>query len=117
MISLNSISFDKGTLTFRIPEGSLDYKDNKFFYMINYEGNGGSLKIYKDVDNGIKVKYVYDGKGYCNLNTMADMLDDNDEHVVHVTWSLEDRKIVLYIDGQEKDSGDISLEPINNSQS
>ncbi len=116
MISLKSLNFDEGTLTFRIPRDSLDYKDNKFFYLINYEGNGGLLKIYKDLDNGIKVYYAYKGKGYGHLNARADELDDKDEHMVDVAWSLKERKLTLYIDGEERDSCKISLEPIETSE-
>ncbi len=112
MNNLNSINFNEGTVSFRIPKGSLNYKDNKFFYLINYEGSGGILKIYKDIDNGIKVYYAYKRKGYGSLNTKADELDDEHEHLIDLTWSLNKREIILYIDGEKRDSCKIKLEPI-----
>lgn len=107
---MGKINFNEGSLTFWIPEGTLNYGDNKFVYLINYFSKEGSLKIVKDKDNGIKVFYNYINNGKCVLKVEAEDLDD-DKHHIAVTWSMPNRKVVLYIDGQESGSCDIDINP------
>lgn len=107
----NKINFEEGTLSFWVPEGAIDYDDNKFIYLINYNTNEGYFKVVKDKDNGIKVLYEYFNKGKCNLKASAAELDDNDKHHVAVTWSLSERRVKLFIDGQERDTCEINITP------
>lgn len=108
---VNKLDFGEGTLSFWVPEGAIDYDDNKFIYFINHNTNEGYLKIIKDKDNGLKVFYDYFDNGRCNLNTSVAELDNDDKHHVAVTWSLKERMIKLFIDGQERDSCDIEITP------
>ena len=107
----NKINFEEGTLSFWVPEGAIDYDDDKFIYLINYNTKEGYFKVVKDKDNGIKVLYNYFNMGKCDLKTSASELDDNDKHHVAVTWSLKERNIKLFIDGAERDSCEIKITP------
>jgi hypothetical protein len=106
---MRKINFDQGTISFRIPEGAIDYKDNKFVYLVNYVSSKGFLKIVKDKDNGLKVLYNYRNNGNCQLNSPAQDLDNNDSHTVVVTWSMENREVILYIDGIERAKCEINI--------
>lgn len=106
---VNNINFEEGTLSFWVPKGALDYNDNQFKYLVNYNTPEGYLKIIKDKDNRIKVLYNYFNKGNCILEASAGELDNEDKHSVEVTWSLKERNIKLFIDGDERDSCEINL--------
>lgn len=108
---MRKIDFNKGSLSFLIPERVMDYGDNKFINLVNYNSKDGSLKIVKDKDNGLKVFYDYKNNGRCFLEASTKELDDNDEHEVAVTWSLSDREVILYIDGEEIEKCEIDISP------
>ena len=105
------LNFNKGSLTFRIPEGVIHYGDNKFANLINYSSEDGALKVVKDKDNGLKVFYNYIGNGRCSLNASAAELDNDDAHQVAITWSMENREVILYIDGEQRARCDINISP------
>ena len=111
---MEKINFEEGRLRFLIPEGAINYGDNKFVYLINYNSEEGFFKIVKDKDNGIKVLYNYFKAGVCNLKTDAEELDNNKKHEIIVTWSMSYRKMKLYIDSEEKASSNIEINvPLN----
>lgn len=106
---MEDIKFDKGALTFWIPEGTMNYKDNKFINLINYISDEGTLCIVKDKDNGLRVSYNYFDNGACEVKASAEELDNEDKHMVAVTWSISEGKIKIFIDGDERASEDIEL--------
>jgi len=106
---MKKINFGEGSLTFWIPKETLNYGDNKFIYLINYVSEEGSLKIVKDKDNGLKVFYNYLNNGKCILKVPVQDLDDEEKHYIGVTWSMPNRKVILYIDGQERGNCDIDI--------
>ncbi|MAG40055.1 hypothetical protein CMI41_03745 [Candidatus Pacearchaeota archaeon] len=105
------INFNKGALSFFIPKGVMNYRDNKFVSLIDYSSEDGTLKIVKDKDNGLKVFYRYKNNGSCDLKANAEDLDDDKEHEVAVSWSMEDRLVKIYIDGVEIASCEIDITP------
>jgi hypothetical protein len=107
---MGNIYFKEGTINFWIPKGKLDYKDNKFANLFYHKEENGELKIIKDKDNGLKVYYLFEGNKAL-LNVKADYLEDEDKHMITVTWSLPEKKISLYVDGKLKVDGEISTAP------
>lgn len=107
---MNNINFNQGTLSFHIPEGVLDYGDNKFVYLINYVSKEGHLKIVKNKNNGIVVDYLYKDFGKCKLEVNADDLDNEQEHRVIVMWSIGDGFLKLNINEKERKSCEIDLD-------
>lgn len=108
--NLNKIDFNQGTLNFWIPEGKINYGDNKFLRIFYHATKNGKIKIIKDKDNGLKVYYLFeDNKAF--LNTKADDLEDDDKHMITITWSLPERKIKLYIDAELRDEKEIDVVP------
>ena len=110
------INFNEGTINFWIPKGEINYKNGKYISIFNHENKRGYIKIQKDKDNGLKFYYFYIGNGKCFLNTNIDGLDKNKKHMITFTWSLSDRKIDLYIDGELENSCEIDVTPPQFSQ-
>ena len=108
---MDKINFNKGSLSFWILEGSIDYEDNKFAILVNYTLKEGALKIVKNKNNGLQVYYDYKNNGKCSLTTEASDLDNNKKHMVAVTWSMENLEVILYIDGKKRARCDIDVSP------
>ena len=109
-MKMNNIDFKKGTLSFWVPPGSLDYGDNKFIYLFNYVSEEGHLKIVKNRGNGIEIRYMYNGFGYSKFEVNAEDLNNEERHNIVVTWSISDGLVKLYIDGVERQTSEINLD-------
>lgn len=103
------INFNEGSLTFWIPEGSIDYRGGDFIDLINYKSPDGKIRIVKNKNNGLKVLYHYIDHGECVLETSAEYLDNDDKHMIALTWSLEEMVVKLFINGVEKATCDIEI--------
>jgi len=108
---MGKLDFNQGTINFWIPSGKLNYGNNKFIMLFNYEDENGIIQIQKDKDNGLKVYYKYNNNGKCSLNTDVNNLDENKRHMITVTWSLPDKKVKLYINAILKSECDINTLP------
>jgi len=107
---MTKIDFKEGTLNFWIPKGKINYGDNKFSRIFYHVTENGKIKIIKDEDNGLKVYYIFeDNKAF--LNTEAGDLNDDEKHMITLTWSLPEKKIKLYIDAILKDEKEIDIVP------
>ena len=103
------IDFNQGSLTFWIPKGSINYKGNEFIELVNYKSSEGKIRIVKNKNNGLRVLYHYIDHGECSLEANAEDLDNDDKHMVAVTWSIADMKVKLFIDGSERANCDIQI--------
>ncbi len=108
---MEKIDFKEGTVNFWIPEGEIDYGDNKYALIFNYENKDGLIKIQKDKDNGLKVYYFYNRHGKCFLDMNVDYLDKRKKHMITVTWNLPERKVQLYINAKLEKECDIDVTP------
>lgn len=104
------LDFNQGTISFWVPEGKIDYDDNKFVQLFYYKEGDSIIKVIKDEDNGLKVYYLYEGNK-CFLNTPVETLDDKDKHMITITWNLAEKKVKIYIDGELKDECNIETSP------
>lgn len=106
----NKLNFNEGTINFWVPKGKIDYKDNKFVQLYYYSNGDDTIKIIKDKDNGLKVYYLFEGNK-CLLSTKVEDLEDDNKHMVTVTWSLPEKKVKLYIDAVLRDECEIEVSP------
>jgi len=54
----------------------------------------------KDSDNKLKFFHVILGKGRTDVEADVSKLSNDQDHFIAVTWSVKDKQIVLYIDGE-----------------
>jgi len=107
---MDKLDFNQGTINFWIPKGKLDYGNNKFIMLYNYTDENGLIQIQKDKDNRLKVFYNYKGNGKGGINKNIH-LDNNKRHMFTITWSLPDKKLMLYIDAKKEDEREIDTSP------
>jgi hypothetical protein len=96
----NKIDIEKGSISFWIEANKIKFADNKLYPILNISSSTGSIFIVKDVDNKIKFFYVYLGKGRTDIEWDCSKMKDSKRHMITVTWSQENKEIILYIDGQ-----------------
>lgn len=108
-MNTNESKIEEGTISFWIKENKLIYNDNQTTPISAISPEGGSIFILKDADNKIKFFYVVLGKGRVDLEYNVSDLDSNNKHMFVFTWSLKDQRLILYIDGIEKVSKEISF--------
>jgi hypothetical protein len=101
-MNTSEFKINKGTISFWIKENKLLYNDNQTTPIFSTNPDGGSIFMVKDGDNKIKVFYVVLGKGRIDLEYDVSNLNSSIKHMFTFTWSLDDQKMILYIDGQEK---------------
>lgn len=109
MNSLDKLKIDQGTITFWTKENQINFNDGKITPLFTIAPTGGSIFVVKDADNKLKVFYVVLDKGRVDLEYDVSSLNPNDKHMIAFTWSLENRELVLYIDGQKVVSRSISF--------
>jgi len=98
---MEQINFNEGALRFYIPEGAIDYRDNKTASLVNLKSNSGHINVLKNKDNGIAVDYA-SASGACILKTDAQDLDNHQAHQVKISWSVTQGLLKLDVDGQER---------------
>lgn len=105
------IDFRKGRISFVIPKGAIDYKDNKQIKLINFNSNKGFIRVLKNKKNDFVVEYNYNPYGGCSLYTNVEELNNKKEHHIVISWSIKEGKLKLFIDSNEMDSCDIIRNP------
>ena len=90
---------EEGSVTFWLKPGKVDFRDNNAVPLLQLNPPGGSMLLVKDSDRKIKFFHVYLGKGRTDLEYDVAGLDPATKHMFAVTWSVQDKKIVLYVDG------------------
>jgi len=106
---MGEINFNQGTLTFYIPEGVIDYKNNKTINLINFNSKEGHIKVSKNKNNGMMVDYYYTNFGGCKLVVDAGDLDNQQKHEIIISWSTIEGVLKLNIDGTERGSCDLNM--------
>lgn len=96
-----SLNINEGTITFTTKENSLFFCDNALTTLASANPQGGSILMLKDSDNKIKVLFAVLGKGRVDLEYDVSNLSSDKKHMFAFSWSLNDKKMVLYIDGEK----------------
>lgn len=101
------LDITKGTIEFTIRENKVDYSDGESAPLFQISPLGGSILIIKDSDNKIKLFHEYLGKGRTDIEFDVSKLDKNKKHYFAFTWSVKDKELKLYIDGELKQTEEI----------
>jgi len=97
----------EGTIEFWIGENKIDYANNEAVPLFQVNPLGGSIFIVKDSDNKIKFFHVFLGKGRTDVEYDVSGLNKLKKHMFAFTWSVENKEIKLYIDGELKNTSNI----------
>ena len=108
-MEIDNLNFEQGTLNFVVPKGKIKYDDDNTTTIFSFRNAIGSLIIIKNKDNGIEINYNYFDKAICCLKTDASILDNDDEHTFAVTWSLDEKEIILLIDNKEEATAELEI--------
>ncbi|MCX6784263.1 MAG: hypothetical protein NT141_04365 [candidate division WWE3 bacterium] len=106
--NLNQSSILEGTIEFWISENKVDFQSNEAIQLLQVNPLGGSILIIKDVDRKIKVFHVYIGKGRTDVECDVSTLDKSKKHMIAFTWSVGNKELKLYIDGELKSTATIT---------
>jgi hypothetical protein len=101
-IKTEKIDIREGTIEFWVREDKVKWSDNQKTVLFNIPVNNvGSLFMVKDDDNKLKFFHVILGKGRTDVEVDVSNLALDKPHHIAVTWSLKERKVILYVDGGE----------------
>jgi hypothetical protein len=90
----------EGSIAFRVKKEKLDWADGLMHVLLNLSNEAGSLFLEKDSDNKLKFSIVILGKGRTDVEKDVYQLSKNVDHHIAITWSLKNKEICLYIDGE-----------------
>jgi len=105
MSDIKNLNFEEGTLNFWIPADLFEYDDNIAHILVNYMDSNGSILIVKDDDNKLKLSHVIIGKGRTDTEVNVANLSSKDRHMITAVWSLKNKEIRLYVDGNKSQKG------------
>lgn len=97
----------KGTIAFTIRENKVVYANSEAVPLFQISPLGGSIFIVKDSDNKIKFFHVFLGKGRTDIEHDVSDLDKTKKHMFAFTWSVKNKELKLYIDGELKKTVEI----------
>lgn len=100
-MSNKKLDIKEGTISFWINEGKVQFNNGQAIPLIQLTPSNGSIFMVKDSDNRLKFFHVYLGKGRTDVEYDVSLLDPNQRHMIAVTWSLKNKEIIMYIDGQQ----------------
>ncbi len=95
------LKIEQGTVSFWIKEKAIDFSDGEITRILELNPDGGSLLCVKDNDNKLKVLFVVLGKGRVDIEHNVSELDTEKRHMIAITWSLNNKELVLFLDGQK----------------
>jgi hypothetical protein len=100
-MSNQELDIKEGTIDFWVKEGRIQFNDNQAIPLIQLSPSNGSIFMVKDSDNKLKFFHVYLGKGRTDVEYDASSLNPNQKHMIAVTWSLKNKEVIMYVDGQQ----------------
>ena len=91
----------EGTLEITIKKNKIQWNNGQSHNLGSFSSNEGSILLIKDSDNKLKFFHVILGKGRTNVEVDVSNLKNDERHYIVATWSLKNKRIILYIDGKE----------------
>ena len=107
MPRIPKLDVKEGTISFWVRKNKLKWNDGLVHVLLNVSNNQGSVFIVKDSDNKLKFSHVVLGLGRTDVETDVSNLSISEDHFIAVTWSLEKREVILYVDGERVDRSEI----------
>ncbi len=99
-MSNSNWNIKEGSIAFWVRNGKLNWSDGLVDALINLSNSEGSIFLLKDSDNKLKFSHVMLGKGRTDIEKDVSQLNKNVDHHIAITWSLRNKEICLYIDGE-----------------
>lgn len=96
----NQLRIEQGTVSFWIKEKAVNFNDGNITRFFEVNPEGGSILCVKDNDNKLKIFFVVLGKGRVDIEHDVSDLDTQKRHMIAFTWSLKNKQLQLYLDGQ-----------------
>ncbi|PIR62180.1 MAG: hypothetical protein COU65_04720 [Candidatus Pacebacteria bacterium CG10_big_fil_rev_8_21_14_0_10_42_12] len=98
------INISEGTISFWIHPNKVNFSNNEVVPITQLSPSDGSIFILKDSDNKMKFFHVYLGKGRTDVEYDVSKLDKTKKHMFTFTWSVKNKELKLYIDGESKNT-------------
>lgn len=101
------IDIREGSINIWIDAKEIDFNDNKITSIIKLNSNNGNILIVKDSDNKLKFFHIFLDKGKTYVEYDVSNLESNIRHSITGAWSIKNREIAIYIDGNKVNKTDI----------
>lgn len=99
MTNQENLNMQEGSINFWIAANKVNFNDGNMVPLFQTNTKDGSIFILKDSDNCIKIFHIYIGKGRTDIVYDVSQLDSDNKHMITTTWSLSNKELCLYIDG------------------
>ena len=88
-----------GSYCFWLKKG-MRYNDGQEAVLFNMRKDEGSIILKKDTKNCLDFTHILVGKGKANLEYDVSSLSSDSAHMFGFSWSVKNKEIKLYIDGE-----------------
>lgn len=108
MISqISSLNLKQGTISFWIRANNFKWNNNQYNLLFEASREEGKISIIKDAKNILRATYELKGKEKKEVSIEVGSLSAKKDHMIAFTWSQNDNKIILYLDGEKVDENKI----------
>ncbi len=94
-----TFNIQQGTVTFWVKKNKVKYNDNKVIVFLDMNNKEGKVSLAKDTNNQLRFLYSVEGRTRTELKHDISSLSPQDDHMFGITWSIDSKEIILYIDG------------------
>lgn len=101
------IDIREGSINIWIEANEVDFSNNKAIPIIKLNSHNGNILIVKDSDNKLKFFHIFLDKGKTYVECDISNLDPDIRHSITGAWSIKNREIAIYIDGNKINKADI----------
>lgn len=102
-----SLNLNQGTISFWIRAGKLKWNNNQRNLLFEASREEGKISIIKDAKNILRATYELKGKKKKEVSIEVGGLSGKRDHMITFTWSQNENKITLYLDGEKVDENKI----------
>ena len=99
-MSVRGVNALEGTVEFVVKAGKFRYDDGQYHSLVELHPADGTVSLVKGLDNVLRLSHAIAGGSETMLEYDVASLGAEKSHMFAVTWSVKDKKLVLYIDGE-----------------
>lgn len=99
----NKVTMKEGTISFWIRAEEVNFTPGERVNFGSAFIEGGSIEVYKDKDENLKVLFSVKGVGQKELTFDMSSINQDKRHMVALTWNKDEDEIILYFDGEKRD--------------